>query len=75
MPAFRTFCGSCGAETEMYVQHDVDSLPKVCTFCGTKFGIDDVSVEDLGEGEYDEWEKLVDDAISDNEEWKWDLIS
>jgi hypothetical protein len=72
MPSHSIICESCDAEYSVYIDEPEVSLPLHCAFCGSDLPEDNITTsEDLEEWSDDDWDKLTDEAL-DDDEWKWD---
>jgi hypothetical protein len=72
MPSHSIICESCDAEYSVYIDEPEVSLPLHCAFCGSDLPEDNITTsEDLDEWSDDDWDKLTDETL-DDDEWKWD---
>ena len=75
MSHFRVYCESC--ETEYHVtptSEDFKDPPQACCFCGANLETTNVADEADDYDEEDRWDKLVDEALDDIDDWKDDEV-
>ena len=71
MPYYTVFCEVCGSEYTVSGQ-ELRDPPSTCTFCGSTLEETNVTEqEDLGEWTEEDWDKLTDEGL-DDDEWKWE---
>lgn len=71
MPSHSIICENCDAEYSVYIHETEIRLPLHCAFCGSDLPEDNVTTEEHEEWSEDDWDKLTDEAL-DDDEWKWD---
>ena len=67
MPSYDIICESCDAEYSVYIDETEIRFPLHCAFCGSDLPEDNVTSEESDEWSDDDWDKLTDEALDDDE--------
>lgn len=71
MTAYNIICETCDAEYSVYADEVESRLPSKCSFCGSDVPEDNITSNESDEWSDEDWDKLTDEAL-DDDEWKWD---
>lgn len=68
MASYQVYCNECDVECSIMTFERIQSVPSVCSFCGTE--LDDSNVREDTSGDEEEWDRLSEESLGELDDWK-----